>query len=85
MVCDPLNLYDVAPDVDGAAALILTRADLVKARPDHPLVRVCGSAAGMDALSLHDRTDPLAFHAARDSRGPSLPPGGHPAPGCGLL
>ena len=37
MVCDPLNLYDTAPMLDGAAALILIRADALEGRLDHPL------------------------------------------------
>ena len=67
MVCDPLNLYDAAPMLDGAAALLLTRADALEGKLDHPLVKVTGSAVSVDALSLHDRPDPLAFHAAADS------------------
>jgi len=67
MVCDPLNLHDAAPMLDGAAALILTCADRIKEKPDLPLVKVTGSAVAVDALSLHDRPDPLAFHAAAES------------------
>ena len=34
MVSDPLNMFDVAPNADGAAALILTRPDLLP--PGYP-------------------------------------------------
>jgi acetyl-CoA C-acetyltransferase len=67
LVCDPLNLMDVAPYADGAAAVILTRSDRVQADLGHPLVRVTGSAASADTLALHDRPDLLAFDAARYS------------------
>jgi acetyl-CoA C-acetyltransferase len=67
IVCDPLNLYDAAPMLDGAAVLILTRADALEGKLDHPLVVVSGSAVAVDALSLHDRPEPLAFHAAAES------------------
>ena len=63
-VCDPLNLHDIASYADGAAALFLTRRDLVDKDFDKPLVRVSGSAVVTDRLSLHDRPDPLAFEAA---------------------
>jgi acetyl-CoA C-acetyltransferase len=59
----PMNVYDVAPYADGAAALILTTPELAK-DIQHPLVRVLGSAVSIDTLALHDRQDPLAFRAA---------------------
>jgi len=64
MVCDPLNLYDVAPYADGAAAVILARSDLLPGDFPFPRVRVTGSAVAIDTLALHDRHDPLAFRAA---------------------
>jgi acetyl-CoA C-acetyltransferase len=66
-VCEPLNLFDIAPLMDGAAALLLTRADLLPKDSGHLHVRVVGSAVSVDALSLHDRSDPLAFLTARQS------------------
>ncbi len=65
MLSDPLNQFDMAPYADGAAALLITRAELVPASLPHPLVRVLGSSCVIDAVSLHDRPDPLAFEAAR--------------------
>ncbi|NPV86894.1 MAG: thiolase domain-containing protein [Anaerolineae bacterium] len=64
MLSTPLNLYDKAPYADGAAAVILTRPDRLKKALEHPLVQVRGSGAAIDTLALHDRHDPLAFHAA---------------------
>lgn len=63
MVSDPLNLFDVAPVADGAAAVVLTRSDLLPKDFAHPRVRVSGSGSAIDTLALHDRHDPLAFRA----------------------
>jgi len=65
MVCDPLNMFDNAPDGDGAAALILTRPELLPQAASKPTVRIAGSGMATDALALHDRPDPLDFRAAR--------------------
>jgi acetyl-CoA C-acetyltransferase len=62
---DPMNLYDAAPYADGAAAIILTRRDLLPKGSSYPVVRVAGSSAVIDTLALHDRKDPLAFEAAK--------------------
>lgn len=74
MVSDPLNMFDIAPNADGAAALILTRRDLLP--PDypagHPLVRVAGSASASDTLALHDRKDMLYFETAQISAGKAM-------------
>jgi acetyl-CoA C-acetyltransferase len=67
MVCDPLNLFDIAPLADGAAALILARGDLLSADSTHPKVRIAASASASDSLGLHDRPDPLEWNAARRS------------------
>lgn len=65
MVSAPLNLFDVAPNADGAAALILTRRELLPPKFSHPLVEITGSSAVTDTLALHDRPDPLIFNSAR--------------------
>jgi acetyl-CoA C-acetyltransferase len=67
MVSDPLNVFDAAPNADGAAALILTRRDLLPPDFPHPLVEITASASVTDAFALHDREDILAFDAARRS------------------
>ncbi len=73
MVSAPLNLFDVAPEADGAAAVVLVRDGLLplstaggeeSERPP-ARVRVSGSAVATDTLALHDRPDPLDFRAAR--------------------
>jgi acetyl-CoA C-acetyltransferase len=62
---DHLNLFDVAPNADGAAAVVLTRPELLPPGFPHPLVRVAGSSLVTDTLALHDRHDPLNFNAIR--------------------
>ena len=62
---DHLNLFDVAPNADGAAAVVLTRPELLPPGFPHSLVRVAGSSLVTDTLALHDRPDPLSFHAIR--------------------
>ena len=64
-VSDPLNMFDVAPNADGAAALLLTRSDLLPPDFPHRLVRVAGSGLATDTLALHDRPDLLHFSAAQ--------------------
>lgn len=72
MVSEPLNMFDIAPNGDGAAALVLTRRELLPEHFRHPLVRIAGSAAAADTLALHDRHDMLDFEAARVSADKAL-------------
>ncbi len=64
-VCDPLTVFDLAPNGDGAAAVVLTRRDLLPPDYPHPLTRIAASAVATDTLALHDRADPLDFAALR--------------------
>ncbi|MBX7251985.1 MAG: thiolase domain-containing protein [Candidatus Promineofilum sp.] len=66
MVADPVSLFDEAPAGDGAAALIVTRADRAGDMVAQP-VQVLASALATDALALHDRRDPLWLSAAEAS------------------
>jgi len=72
VISAPLNLLDKAPYADGAAAVILTRPDLAAKDLPQPLVRVVASSAAIDALALHDRTDPLDFKAVTHSAAQAL-------------
>jgi acetyl-CoA C-acetyltransferase len=65
MVSDPINVFDSAPDADGAAALIVT------ATPTR--VRIAASTMATDALAVHDRPDMLTFEAARLSAAKAYP------------
>lgn len=60
-----LNLFDVAPYADGAAAVVLVREDCLPAGWDKPRVSVTGSSLVTDTLSIHDRHQPLVWDAAR--------------------
>lgn len=63
---DPLNMFDISPVCDGAAAVVLCPTDQVhtymrnKVQP----VRVVASAVATDAPAVHDRKDPLFLEAA---------------------
>ncbi|MEW6287970.1 MAG: thiolase domain-containing protein [Chloroflexota bacterium] len=72
MVSDPLNMFDMAPNADGAAAVILTRRELLPDNFPHPLVKIAGSAAASDTLALHDRKDMLFFNTAQLSAGKAM-------------
>ena len=72
MVSDPLNMFDMAPNADGAAALVLTRRELLPSNFTNPLVKISGSAASSDTLALHDRKDMLYFDTAQISAGKAM-------------
>lgn len=72
MVSNPLNMFDMAPNADGAAALVLTRRDLLPSEFPNPLVKIAGSAASSDTLALHDRKDLLYFDTAQISAGKAM-------------
>jgi acetyl-CoA C-acetyltransferase len=72
MVSDPLNMFDMAPNADGAAALVLTRRELLPSEFHNPLVKISGSAASSDTLALHDRKDMLYFDTAQISAGKAM-------------
>ena len=72
MVSDPLNMFDMAPNADGAAALVLTRRELLPSDFHHRLVKVSGSAASSGTLALHDRKDMLYFDTAQISAGKAM-------------
>ena len=67
MVSDPINMFDIAPNADGAAAIVLTRRELLPPGWSNPLVKIAGSASSSDTLALHDRKDLLYFNTARIS------------------
>jgi acetyl-CoA C-acetyltransferase len=72
MVSDPLNMFDIAPNADGAAAVLLTRREYVPNGVSHLLVKIAGSAASTDTLALHDRKDMLYFDTAQISAGKAM-------------
>jgi len=72
MVSDPINMFDMAPNADGAAALVLTRRDLLPSDWNNPLVKIIGSASSSDTLALHDRKDMMFFDTAHLSAGKAM-------------
>jgi acetyl-CoA C-acetyltransferase len=72
MVSDPLNMFDMAPNADGAAALVLTRRELLPSNFTNPLVKISGSGASSDTLALHDRKNMLFFDTAEISAGKAM-------------
>ena len=72
LVSDPLYIFDMAPNADGAAALVLTRRDLLPSDFKNPLVKIIGSAASSDTLALHDRKDMMFFDTAHLSAGKAM-------------
>lgn len=66
MVADPVNLFDGAPDADGAAALILTSAERASDLVSTP-VKIAGSAVATDTLKIQDRADFLHLQAVAAS------------------
>ncbi len=68
VVAEPVNLFDVAPEGDGAAAVILTTSEAAMDRVPQP-IRILGSAAATDSVAIHDRRDLLFLMAANLSAG----------------
>ncbi|PJF44667.1 MAG: acetyl-CoA acetyltransferase [Phototrophicales bacterium] len=67
MVAEPVNLFDSAPEADGAAAVILTRN--LPRQSHNKVIRVLGSAAATDTLALHSRSDILFLSAVNIAAG----------------
>ncbi len=67
LVSEPLNMFDIAPVADGAAAVVITRRELLPAEVKHPLVRISGSSQVTGRLALHDRNDILDLDTVRIS------------------
>ncbi len=68
----PLGWYDIASLADGAAALVVTREDLVPDPVRSRRIRVLGTANAIAPLSLHDRKQLLHYSAAEQSAATAL-------------
>ena len=66
MVADPVNLFDSAPDGDGAAAVVLAASDVAEDIVAKP-IQILGSGAATDSLMLQDREDILYLRAVGNS------------------
>lgn len=66
LIADPINLLDSSPISDGAAAVVVTSADIANRFDSIPiLVRAC--EVGVDTISLATRTNPLRLKAVERS------------------
>jgi acetyl-CoA acetyltransferase len=63
-VADPLGLYDCCPVSDGAAAVLLARAEVARKFTDTP-VYIDGIGAGSDHLAVQERPELTQFAASR--------------------
>jgi acetyl-CoA C-acetyltransferase len=61
VVCSPLRLFDCSPISDGAAAIILSNDS------DSHKVRIVGSGAASDTISLMQRKDITSFTATKEA------------------
>lgn len=68
IVAPPVNLFDSAPEGDGACAVVLAATDRAKDMVPRP-IRIKGSAVATDTLALHDRQDPLFLQAVNLAAG----------------
>ena len=66
LIAAPLHLHDCSPISDGAAALVLVRADSGLAK-DGPAVELAGRAITTDHLALSRRRQDYALEGARES------------------
>lgn len=66
MIAEPVSLFDIAPDGDGAAAIVLVNSEFAADLVPKP-VTVAGSAIATDSLTLQDRADPLYLTAVAES------------------
>jgi acetyl-CoA C-acetyltransferase len=76
MVASPVNLFDSAPEGDGAAALIITTSERAADRVPRP-VRIAGSGAATDSLALHERANLLYLQAVNTAVGRALQQAGY--------
>lgn len=66
MIADPINLFDSAPDADGAAAVIITSLERAVDLVPQP-IRIAGSVVATDTFGLADRDDILFLKAVNVS------------------
>lgn len=62
LVCYPLNLFDCCPQTDGAAAVIICRADLAHKYTPKPIY-VAGLGMGTDYVFMHEKEHFVGYAA----------------------
>jgi acetyl-CoA C-acetyltransferase len=66
MVAEPVSLFDGAPDGDGAAAVIISRAGSAGDKVAQP-VEIVASAVATDSFMLQERHEPLWLYGVEQS------------------
>jgi acetyl-CoA C-acetyltransferase len=66
MVAEPVSLFDSAPDGDGAAAVLITRADAAQDLVPKPIT-IAGSSVATDSFMLQERSNALELQAVHSS------------------
>lgn len=66
MIASPINLLDASPTGDGAAAIVLAPAEMIR-KTGKPAVLLAGSASATDSIAVHSRQDALWLSAAESS------------------
>ena len=66
IVADPVNLFDSAPDADGAAALVLVPSEHITDKVAKP-VNISASNVSTDRFMLQERDNPLFLNAVGKS------------------
>jgi acetyl-CoA C-acetyltransferase len=67
LIADPINLLDASPMGDGAAAAVIVPVEMLRKVGGGKIIRVVGSAAATDTISIQHRRDPLWLSAAERS------------------
>ena len=67
IIADPINILDASPMGDGAAAVILAPAAMLRSINGTPIIRIVGSSAATDTISVQNRRDPTWLSAAERS------------------
>lgn len=67
IIAEPINLMDASGIGDGAAAAVLVPAELLRSRSGARVIRVVGSSAATDTISVHNRRDGTWLSAAERS------------------
>lgn len=67
LVADPINIMDAAPMGDGAAAAVVVPLSMLRRPKEAHVIRVAGSAAATDTISVAARRNPLWLSAAESS------------------
>ncbi len=67
MIADPINLLDASPMGDGAAAVLIVPKEKINSKGNKKIIKVAGSSAATDTISVHNRKDTLWLKAAEIS------------------